>query len=161
MTMTEKKAPATKAAAKAPAQKKGTTAGLSAEEKAAMKQALAEKKRTAAGQNGEKDVLAAIDSMEGSDAEIARGLHALVKEVAPDLFPRTWYGFPAYAKGPKDPVIFFWQFAGKFKSRYGTLGFNDGAALDDGAMWPAAYAITEWNDEVSKKVAALIERAIA
>lgn len=132
--------------------------GFSEEEKAAMKQAAAEKKRTAAGKNTEDDVLAAIAAMDDHDRPIAEGLHKLVKEVAPDLNCRTWYGFPAYGRGKE--VMFFYQFAGKFKARYGTLGFNDSAQLDDGSMWPVAYALTEWNDDVAKKVAERITKAI-
>jgi uncharacterized protein YdhG (YjbR/CyaY superfamily) len=96
--------------------------------------------------------------MDGSDRTIAEGLHALVKRVAPDLTPRTWYGFPAYARDGK--VIFFWQFAGKFKTRYGHLGFQDSATLDDGSMWPTAYALTTWDEAIEQKVETLIRRAI-
>lgn len=141
--------------------KKKDDAAFSDEEKAAVKQAVAEKKRTKAGKNTEADVLAAIEAMEGDDKAIAAGLHALVNQVAPELSARTWYGFPAYAKDPKSPVIFFYQYAGKFKTRYGTLGFNHDAALDDGTMWPVAYALTSWDDEVAAKVAALIRAAVA
>ena len=130
---------------------------LSAEERAAVKEAVAESRRTKAGKNTEQDVLDAIAALEGSDRAIAEGLHALVKRVAPDLTPRTWYGFPAYARDGK--VLFFWQFAAKFKTRYGHLGFQDGAALDDGVMWPTAFAITAWDDTVERDVEALIRRA--
>lgn len=132
--------------------------GLSAEEKKAVKQAAAEGRRTAAGKNTEQDVLDAIAAMDDSDRAIAEGLHALVKEVAPDLVPRTWYGFPAYAQGGK--VVFFFQFAGKFTTRYGHLGFNDTAQLDEGTMWPTAYAITSWSKANEKAVEKLIRRAI-
>lgn len=132
--------------------------GLSAEEKKAVKQAAAESRRTAAGKNTEQDVLDAIAAMDDGDRAIAEGLHALVKEVAPDLVPRTWYGFPAYAQDSK--VVFFFQFAGKFKTRYGHLGFNDTAQLDDGTMWPTAYAITSWSKANEKAVEKLIRRAI-
>lgn len=133
--------------------------GFSEVEKAAMKQAAAEKKRTAKGKNTEQDVLDAIAAMDPSDRAIAEGLHALVTRIAPDLDCRTWYGFPAYGRG-KD-VIFFFQFAGKFNSRYGTLGFNDAAQLDDGDIWPSAYALTTWNDAVEQQVSDLVRRAIA
>lgn len=132
--------------------------GLSAEEKKAVKQAAAEGRRTAAGKNTEQDVLDAIAAMDDSDRAIAEGLHALVKEVAPDLVPRTWYGFPAYAQDGK--VVFFFQFAGKFTTRYGHLGFNDTAQLDEGTMWPTAYAITSWSKANEKAVEKLIRRAI-
>ena len=132
--------------------------GLSSEERAAVKQAAAETRRTKAGTNTEQDVLDAIAAMEGSDRAIAEGLHSLATRVAPDLTPRTWYGFPAYARDGK--VLFFWQFAGKFKTRYGHLGFQDGATLDDGAMWPTAFAIIEWNSAIEHEVEALIRRAV-
>lgn len=132
--------------------------GLSAEEKKAVKQAAAEGRRTAAGKNTEQDVLDAIAAMDDGDRAIAEGLHALVKEVAPDLVPRTWYGFPAYAQDGK--VVFFFQFAGKFTTRYGHLGFNDTAQLDEGTMWPTAYAITSWTKANEKAVEKLIRRAI-
>lgn len=132
--------------------------GLSAEEKKAVKQAATEGRRTAAGKNTEQDVLDAIAAMDDSDRVIAEGLHALVKEVAPDLVPRTWYGFPAYAQDGK--VVFFFQFAGKFTTRYGHLGFNDTAQLDEGTMWPTAYAITSWSKANEKAVEKLIRRAI-
>ncbi len=141
-----------------PTTKKTETSTFSAEEKKAIKQTVAERKRTAAGQNTEQDVLDAIAAMDDSDRAIAEGLHALVKRVAPELTPRTWYGFPAYAKDGK--VLLFWQFAGKFKSRYGHIGFQDNAHLDDGTMWPTAYAITAWNDANEQAVEKLIRRAV-
>lgn len=134
------------------------TEGFSAEEKAAIRQAAAERKRTAAGKNGEAEVLAAIAAMNDQDRPIAEGLHALVAKELPELTCKTWYGFPAYCKNGK--VLFFYQFAGKFKTRYGHIGFEDSAALDDGVMWPTAYAILEWNDKVEAEVAALIRRAV-
>lgn len=159
-TTPAKKAPAKKAAAKKTAAKRAD-AGLSAEEKAAMKETLAERKRTAAGQNNEETVLAAIAAMDDHDRPIAEGLHALVKRIAPQLSCRTWYGFPAYCRDAKGKeVVFFYQFAGKFKARYGTLGFNDSAALDDGSMWPVTFAITEWNDAVEQRASELILRAL-
>ncbi|GAB3623071.1 DUF1801 domain-containing protein [Mariniluteicoccus endophyticus] len=160
MATTKKTTPAKKPAAKKAAEATADQ-GFSTEEKAAVKQAAAEKRRTSSGKNTEADVLAAIEAMDAPDKQIATGLHALVKRIAPELHARTWYGFPAYAKEPKGPVIFFYQFAGKFKTRYGTLGFNHDAALDDGTMWPVTYALTTWDDDIEKKVAALIEQAIA
>lgn len=132
--------------------------GLSAEEKAALRQMTAERKRTQAGKNGEEDVLAAIAAMDDHDRPIAEGLHALVKRELPELTCKTWYGYPAYVKDGK--TVFFYQFAGKFKTRYGHIGFNDVAQLDDGPMWPTAFAILEWNDEVEARVADLIKRAV-
>lgn len=131
---------------------------LSTAEQAAVKAAAAESRRTAAGANTEQDLLVAIAAMSGSDRVIAEGLHALVTRVAPDLTPRTWYGFPAYARNGK--VLFFWQFAGKFKTRYGHLGFQDSAALDDGSMWPTAYAITTWDASIERAVEELVRRAV-
>lgn len=142
-----------KGAARTPAE--GT---FSTEEKAALKQVVAEKKRTRAGKNTEADVLAAIAAMEGSDREIATGLHALVKRVAPDLEPRTWYGFPAYARDGK--VVLFWQYAAKFTTRYGHIGFNDNATLDEGTMWPTAFAVTEWSPANERAVEKLIRKAV-
>ncbi|MGD8216413.1 iron chaperone [Aestuariimicrobium sp. Y1814] len=167
---TTKRAPAKKTALKKTAPKKtaakkaaveqgtGDDGSFSSEERAAIKQAAAEKRRTAKGKNTEQDVLDALAAMDDHDRVIGEGLHRLVKEVAPDISSRTWYGFPAYGNG-KD-VIFFYQFAGKFKSRYGHIGFNDGAQLDDGSMWATAYAITEWNDENEARVRDLILRAL-
>jgi uncharacterized protein YdhG (YjbR/CyaY superfamily) len=151
---TAKKATATKKATTA----KKSTAAFTAEERKAMKQAAAERKRTQAGKNAESDVLAAIAAMDDSDRSIAEGLHSLVKRIAPELTSRTWYGFPAYVKD--DKVVFFRQFAGKFKSRYGHLGFNDTAQLDDGTMWPTAFAITKWDKANEKRAEELIKRAI-
>jgi uncharacterized protein YdhG (YjbR/CyaY superfamily) len=135
-----------------------TTSELSADERAAVKEAAAEAKRTKAGKNTEQDVLDAIAAMDDTDRAIAEGLHALVRQVAPELVPRTWYGFPAYAKDGK--VLLFFQFAGKFKTRYGHIGFQDTAQLDDGTMWPTAYAITAWNAATAKAVETLIRRAV-
>lgn len=132
--------------------------GLSAEERAAIRQAAAERKRSQAGKNGEAEVLAAIAAMDEHDRSIGEGLHALVQRELPELTCKTWYGFPAYCKNGQ--VVFFYQFAGKFKTRYGHIGFQDVAHLDDGAMWPTAFAIMEWNDEVEARVADLIGRAV-
>lgn len=140
------------------AKKRSASSGLSAAEKKATKEAAAEARRTAAGKNTEQDVLDAIAAMDDGDRAIAEGLHALVTRIAPDLTARTWYGFPAYAKDGK--VLLFFQFAGKFKTRYGHIGFQDIAQLDDGTMWPTAYAITSWTKANEKAVKALIERAV-
>ena len=132
--------------------------GLSAEERAAVKQAAAERKRAQTGKDGEAEVLAAIEAMDDHDRPIAEGLHALVKQDFPDLTCRTWYGYPAYGRDGK--TVFFYQFAAKFKTRYGHIGFQDVARLDDGAIWPTAFAILEWNDDVQARVADLIRRAL-
>ena len=133
--------------------------GLTAEEKSALKQMTAERRRSAAGKNTEADVLAAIEAMDANDRSIAEGLHALVKRELPELTSKTWYGFPAYCRNGQ--VVFFFQYAGKFKSRYGHIGFQDTATLDDGVMWPTAFAVTEWNADVEARVAGLIKRAVS
>ena len=132
--------------------------GLSAEETAAVKQAAAERRRTKAGKNTEEQVLEAIAAMDDHDRPIAEGLHALVKRELPELTSKTWYGFPSYCKDGQ--VVFFYQYAGKFKTRYGHIGFQDVARLDDGPMWPTAFAILEWNDEVEARVLDLVRRAV-
>jgi hypothetical protein len=127
---------------------------FSDEERAAMKEAAKERK---AG-SGEADVLAKISEMTGSDRAMAERLHALIKDIAPDLKAKTWYGMPAYAKG--GDVVCFFQPAQKFKSRYATLGFSDKARLDDGAFWPNAYALTEITPAIEKQIAALVKKAV-
>ena len=134
---------------------------FSAEERAAMKERAKEAK-AASGRGGKKsdgegEVLAKISEMDASDRALAEKLHAIVKAAAPELSPRTWYGMPAYAKDGK--VVCFFQGAKKFKTRYATLGFQDQANLDDGAMWPTAYALTELTPEVEKRIAALVKQA--
>ncbi len=132
--------------------------GFSVDERAALRQAAAERKRSEAGKNGEEEVLAAIAEMDEHDGPIAKGLHALVRREFPELTCKTWYGYPAYCRDGK--IVFFYQFAAKFKTRYGHIGFQDVAHLDDGDMWPTAFAIMEWNDEVGARVADLIKRAV-
>jgi uncharacterized protein YdhG (YjbR/CyaY superfamily) len=129
------------------------------EERAAMKEAAKERKKPARGKaDGESDVLAKIAEMSGSDRAMAERIHALVKEVAPELTPRTWYGMPAYAKD--GDVVCFFQNAQKFKSRYATLGFSDKAQLDEDTMWPVAYALTELTADAEEKIAELVKRAV-
>ena len=106
---------------------------------------------------GESDVLAKIAEMPEPDRAMAERIHAIVTTSAPDLSPRTWYGMPAYARGGK--VICFFQGAAKFKARYATLGFNDGASLDHGAMWPTAFALERLTAAVEAKIAALVKKA--
>jgi uncharacterized protein YdhG (YjbR/CyaY superfamily) len=136
--------------------------GFTAAEKAAMKEAAAERKRQAKGggkrEAGEQDVRAKIDAMDGSDRAIAEGLHAVVAAHAPHLAPKTWYGMPAYANAD-GKVVCFLQPAGKFGTRYSTLGFQDAARLDDGAMWPASFAVLDWTPEVEARVVELVRRA--
>jgi uncharacterized protein YdhG (YjbR/CyaY superfamily) len=146
------------------AEKKSTTKkrtkasnGFTAEEKAAMRERAREVK--SGKSDGESDVLAKIAEMPPSDRAIAKRLHALIKATAPDLVPRTWYGMPAYAKD--DTVLCFFQSAQKFKSRYATLGFNQKANLDDGTMWPVAFALKELGDAEEKKIAKLVKKAVS
>lgn len=133
--------------------------GLSAEEKAAIRQAAAERKRQQEGEAGEAGLLAAIAAMNAQDKPIAEGLHALVKRDFPELSCKTWYGYPAYGKDGK--TVFFYQLAAKFKTRYGHIGFQDVAHLDDGDIWPTAFAIMNWTPAVEAQVSDLIKRAIA
>jgi uncharacterized protein YdhG (YjbR/CyaY superfamily) len=118
---------------------------------------MADKKSQKPG--GEAEVLANIAEMAESDRVLAEGLHAIIKENAPALIPRLWYGMPAYTKGGK--VICFFQAASKFKTRYATFGFQHDAMLDDGNMWPVAYALTELNDAEAAKIAALMKKAVS
>jgi uncharacterized protein YdhG (YjbR/CyaY superfamily) len=128
--------------------------GLTAEEKAAMRETIRERKSP----GGEKEVLAKIAEMSGSDRAMAKRIHAIVTASAPDLTPRTWYGMPAYAN--KDgKVVCFFQDAQKFKARYATFGFNDAANLDQGAMWPTSFALKELTAAEEKKIGALVKKA--
>ena len=132
--------------------------GLTADEKAAMKERLRELKAEAEGADAEKAVLAKIAEMPPADRAMAKRIHGIVKASAPGLAPRTWYGMPAYAKDGK--VVCFFQSAHKFKARYATLGFNDSANLDKGAMWPTAFALKELTAAEEKKIAALVKKAV-
>lgn len=137
-------------------------AGFSAAEREAMRERAAELRGARGGGKRVEAMQAALDAiaaMPDEDRLLAERVHALVTRVAPDLLPRTWYGMPAWSAG-KDVVCFF-QGAAKFDSRYCTLGFNDRAALDDGAMWPTAFALVAWSDEVEATVEGLVRRAIA
>lgn len=139
------------------------TKGFTDEEKAAMRERakeLANEARSSKNRaQGERDVLAAIEKMSESDRTIAKRLHTIITASAPSLMPKTWYGFPAYAKG--DKIICFFQYAGKFKARYATLGFNDGANLDDGNMWPVAFALKKLTPAEEAKIAALVKKAVS
>jgi uncharacterized protein YdhG (YjbR/CyaY superfamily) len=132
------------------------------EERAAMREAAKERKAAARGRSkadAESDVLAKIAEMAQPDRAMAERLHALIKSTAPDLAPKTWYGMPAYAKGAD--IICFFQPAEKFKARYATLGFNDKANLDDGAMWPTAFALKELTDAEEARIAELVKQAVS
>jgi uncharacterized protein YdhG (YjbR/CyaY superfamily) len=129
--------------------------GFTAEERAAMKEYAAELKK---GETGERDLLEKIAAMPPRDRAMAKRLHALVKVSAPALAPRTWYGMPAYAKDGK--VVCFFQSAEKFKTRYATFGFSDKANLDEGAMWPTAFALTKLTATEEAQIAALVKKAV-
>ena len=122
---------------------------------AAMRETLRERKGGSG--EGEGAVLAKIEEMEEPDRSMARRLHAIIKTSAPDLSPRTWYGMPAYAK--EDKVVCFFQAAAKFKARYATLGFSDKANLDEGQMWPTAFALRQLSSNEEAKIRALVKRA--
>ena len=141
--------------------KPATTQRFTAEERAAMKERAKELKTAKRGTkaNGEDDVLAKIGEMPPADRAIAKRLHAIVKEIAPGLTPRTWYGMPAYAKDGK--VVCFFQSAHKFKTRYATLGFSSSANLDDGAMWPTAFAVKKLTAAEEKRIGALVKKAVS
>ncbi|MEZ0072424.1 iron chaperone [Planotetraspora sp. GP83] len=137
--------------------------GFTDEERAAMKE-HAQELKTAARRgsratkaDGERDVLAKIAEMAEADRVIAERLHAIIKASAPALSPKLWYGMPAYAKDGK--VVCFFQSAEKFKARYATLGFNDPANLDDGTMWPTAFALTELTADDEARIGTLVKQA--
>jgi uncharacterized protein YdhG (YjbR/CyaY superfamily) len=134
--------------------------GLTAEEKAAMKELMKERKAAANKEEEESAALAAIAAMQEPDRSMAKRIHAVIKDNAPTLSPKTWYGMPAYAN--KDSkVICFFQSAAKFKARYATFGFNDSANLDEGAMWPVAFALKELTSAEEKKIIALVKKAVS
>ena len=132
--------------------------GFTAEERAAMRERAREQKAQAQRADGESAVLAKIAEMQGPDRALAERLHEIVKASAPALSPKTWYGMPAYAKDGK--VVCFFQSAKKFNSRYATLGFSDEANLDEGAMWPTAFALKELSATEEAKISALVKRAV-
>jgi uncharacterized protein YdhG (YjbR/CyaY superfamily) len=146
------------AIAKKPAKNKGFTE----EERGAMRERAQELLVEASGATSAADaegiVLAKIAEMQEPDRAMAQRLHALIKASAPSLTPRTWYGMPAYAKGGK--VVCFFQGAQRFKSRYATLGFSDQAKLDQGAMWPVAFALKEWTAASEATIGALVKKAV-
>ena len=141
-------------ARKAPAK---ATKAFSAEERAAMEEAAREAKRGKG--NGEADVLAKIAEMDESDRKMAERIHAIVKKAAPELTSKTWYGMPAYVNAAGKTICFF-QPAAKFKTRYSTLGFQDAAKLDDGNVWPNAYAITKLTAADEATIATLVKTAV-
>ena len=158
--------PAKKKATQRSAKRAGAnpSKGFTAEERAAMRERARELKAAGrrgagAGEDGESEVLAKIAEMQESDRVMAERLHAIVKASAPVLTPRTWYGMPAYAKDGK--VVCFFQSGQKFKTRYATFGFSDKANLDDGAMWPVAFALQELTADVEARIGALVKQAVS
>jgi uncharacterized protein YdhG (YjbR/CyaY superfamily) len=138
--------------------------GFTAEERAAMKaraaELRAEGKKGAKKADGLQALLDNIAAMAPEDRALAERVHMTVTAAAPDLSPKTWYGMPAYANADGKVVVFF-QDSGKFSYRYSTLGFQDAAHLDDGDLWPVAYALQKWSAAVEKKVAELVKAAVS
>ena len=130
--------------------------GFTAEEKAAMR---ARAKELKAAAEGEEALLSALAAMSPDDRALGERIHAIVKEIAPDLTPKTWYGMPAYAKDGK--VVLYFRNAEKFKERYAMLGFNDTANLDDGSMWPVAFALTKLTKADEARIAKLLKQAVS
>jgi uncharacterized protein YdhG (YjbR/CyaY superfamily) len=131
--------------------------GFSAEERAAMKERARELKARKSRAEEESAVLEKIAEMQGSDRAMAKRIHAIIKTNAPALSPKTWYGMPAYAKDGK--IVCYFTSAQKFNSRYATFGFNDDANLDEGAMWPVAFALMDLTAKEEAKIAALVKKA--
>ena len=140
-----------------------TNKGFTAEERAAMKERAkelkAESRRGKQRADGEADLLAKVAEMQESDRVMAQRLHEIVKASAPDLWPKTWYGMPAYAKDGK--VLCFFQSAEKFGARYATLGFSDEANLDDGAMWPTSFALKKLTAKEEATIGKLLKKAVS
>jgi len=147
------------------AERDTATTRFTDEERAAMKERAKEMKTTARrsprdrAAEAERDVLEKISEMEKPDREMAEKIHAIIKANAPDLMPRTWYGMPAYAKDGS--IVCHFQAAQKFKTRYPTLGFSDKANLDDGSMWPVAYALKKLTKADEARITALIKQAVS
>src|SRR2546421_1734115 len=138
---------------------KSTTAKFTDEERGAMKERVKESKAAADKADGESDVLAKIAEMPEADRAMAKRLHTIIKASAPALSPRTWYGMPAYAK--EGNIVCHFQPAQKFKTRYATLGFSDKAHLDEGTMWPNAFALTKLTAADEAKIGALVKKAVS
>jgi uncharacterized protein YdhG (YjbR/CyaY superfamily) len=136
-----------------------TSKGFTDEERAAMKARVQELKAVADKADGESAVLAKVAEMKGLDRAMAERLHAIIKASAPALSPRLWYGMPAYAKDGK--VVCFFQSAQKFNTRYATLGFSDAANLDEGAVWPVAFALTKLTAAEEARIGALVKKAVS
>lgn len=143
---------------------KTTSEGLSAEERAAVKERAkelrAQEKAGKSREAGLKSVLDAIAKLEPEDKPLAEGLHKVVTEVAPDLVPKTYYGMPGYANA-EGKIVVFLQPAKKFKTRYATIGFEDRANLDDGDLWPIGFAVRTWSPDVEKRITELVRVAVS
>ena len=141
---------------KAVAKKQKSSSGLTAEERAVLKETVRERRGKV---DGEEVVVAKIKTFKGSDRELAERVHAIVRKNAPDLTPKLWYGMPSYAN--KDgKVVCFFQDAAKFKVRYATLGFQDAAHIDDGDCWPTSYALTKLTSAGEARIGALVKKAV-
>jgi uncharacterized protein YdhG (YjbR/CyaY superfamily) len=142
---------------------KKSNQGFTAEERAAMKERAKELKAEARAKKnraeGERDLLAKIAELPEGERQMAARVHEIITQAAPSLMPRLWYGMPAYAKD--DKVLCFFQSASKFGTRYATLGFNDVARLDEGNMWPTAFALTELTPLEEERISALVQRAVS
>ena len=157
--MAEKKtAKTTRKPTKRTAPSRITKPGLSAEEKAALRETMTERKAAAGRAEGEEAVLQKIAEMPPSDRKMAERIHSIVTSTAPDLWPRTWYGMPAYTKDGK--VICFFKSADKFKTRYATFGFEESAQIDVGTMWPTSFGLTKLTTADEKKIATLVKKAV-
>lgn len=132
---------------------------LSAEELAAMKETLKERRAAVSKEEAERLALQAIAAMKEPDRSMAKRIHAIVKANAPELSAKTWYGMPAYAN-PDGKVVCFFQTGQKFKTRYSTLGFSDSAHLDEGSLWPTTYALTELGPAEEARIVALVKKAV-
>ena len=141
------------------AKRTGAGGKFTAEERAAMKERAKELKAAKTKEEGERALLEKIAEMPKPDRVMAERLHAIVTKSAPNLSPKTWYGMPAYAKD--DQIVCFFKSADKFKSRYATLGFEEAANLDEGAMWPTSFALTRLTASDEKKIGALVKRAVS
>ena len=147
----------TRPPAKSTTATKKKSAGITAEERAAMKELAKERKAARTKAEDEAAVLAKIAEMPKPDRVMAERLHAIVTKSAPSLSPKTWYGMPAYAKD--DQIVCFFKSADKFKPRYATFGFEEAANLDEGAMWPTSYALKKLTASDEKRIGALVKKA--
>jgi uncharacterized protein YdhG (YjbR/CyaY superfamily) len=149
---------AAKKTATKPTRGSASAKGLSAEEKAALRETIADQKAAARGLEGEAALLAKVAKMVEPDRGMAKKIHAIVKANAPSLSPTTWYGMPAYAN-KAGKAVFFFQDKAKFKARYATIGFNDTASLDEGELWATSFALKEMTPATEAKITALVKKA--